>query len=288
MISKFQVGTTMTPPAKAKEEDDYSNERKRKATESSTAILPSSVAKKIAKSSSSEACCKNEEGIPLDVWRHILGYLDVPQLGKCAQVSKELQNLAMMDEIWENHLRKLLRLLFDGAFYIEPKHRRVWVPDHVPIPISKRPLQSTNFYAWYREWISDEYSIKYHGEDCHRSWYVCNKTAVTGRYVGPDRIEIDIVHMSGSPEERELCPWLFQDVPLRTYYKEAGNFAYLGYKREVALNEDWSDYDDEPFMDYDGVLLGLDREMFRGLPNIRLFRGLGGYRRRYNYWYDMF
>lgn len=91
--------------------------------------------------------------------------------------------------------------------------------------------------------------------------------------------------MTGSPMERELVPWLFKDVPLRTYYKEVSELAYMGYAQEMEEENYFEDHDPNRHIDFDGVWLGLNRDMFRGLPNIRLFRGLGGYNRpSYYFW----
>lgn len=55
--------------------------------------------------------------------------------------------------------------------------------------------------------------------------------------------------------------------------KEAGKCANLGYQEDMNGRDFGFGYD------YDGVPLGLDPNTFRGLPYIRLFQPVGGYRR---------
>ena len=125
------------------------------------------------------------------------------------------------------------------------------------------------------EW-QQSYKIPIHGQKCDRLWYRFHSTAGKGRYRSEDRdgntTVIDICKLT-EIEGEEPCPWLIEDVPLRTYHREAGNFAYRGYLEVLQDSDDDADYY-EPVYDYDGVLLGLDRHMFCGLPNIRLFHGL--------------
>jgi hypothetical protein len=73
--------------------------------------------------------------------------------------------------------------------------------------------------------------------------------------------------------------WLLEDVPLRTYYKEAGRFAWLGRQKDIERRREVDefyelddDYDDDLF-DPDGFYHGVTPHMFRGLPNLRLFHG---------------
>lgn len=80
--------------------------------------------------------------------QRIFEFLDVPDLGRCARVSREFQTISYTDDVWKGKLRKLLVKLLDGAFYSEPKERSFWVLNHAPIKISGRPLRSTNFYTW--------------------------------------------------------------------------------------------------------------------------------------------
>jgi len=198
-------------------------------------------------------------GLPMQIWDHVVGFLDIPELGTCARVSNGLHAAVMKDATWEVHVKKLLQKLFDGAFYIEPKERSDWV-NHCPVPISMRPLKSTNFRSWYTEWTSP-FMVNFHGEPRCRTWYMFISTAVSAPL----------------PRGGQGCRWLFQDVPLRSYFKEAGTYAYLGYEQKSQGNSGGFTHD------YDGVPLGVDPNMFRGLPNIRLFHGLGGYHRARHY-----
>ena len=192
---------------------------------------------------------------------HVFVFLDIPSLGRCAQVSKDFQAAVAEDVVWKHHLKLLLRKVFDNAFFIEPKERGR-VPE--PVPLSDRELKSTNFRAWYMEWHAPP-----------RLYCMMFSTAVKGFHTDDDGNTIRIEDMTG---RETFYSWLEDDVPLRNYYKEAGHFAWLGKLRdieEIEENEDYygdSDYDDDRF-DYDGVYLGVTPNMFRGLPNLRLFHG---------------
>ena len=222
--------------------------------------------------------------IPIDLWEKIAHYLDVPELGKCTQLSKKINLIVTKDTVWKYPLKRLLHKVFDNAFYIEPKCRFIY-EDHMPVPISERPLKSTNFRAWYVEWDSS-YEVKIDGLDynpdrCSDTFW---KTAVRGKYMKADGTDISIVDMKPSKDDdgESSHRWLFENVSLKSYYKEAGTFAYMGYYDE-SQNSDFDPYG-EDFYDYDGVLLGIDHKIFQGLPNISLFHGLGGYVRYYDEW----
>lgn len=131
----------------------------------------------------------------------VLSFVDVPGLGSLVRVSKNMNNLAMRDQIWAPHLKFLLQELYDESFGKD-----------VPcIPISKRPNwhQSTDFFAWYQEMKATP-----HGNDFayRRAWQF--------EYL-PDFLQ--------APNQYHVLEknyrWLFQDVPLRTYYKKAGTWA---------------------------------------------------------------
>ena len=70
----------------------------------------------------------------------------------------------------------------------------------------------------------------------------------------------DNTMMSGG-EPDESYRWLVEDVPLRIYYKEAARFAYKSLELELQSSDEFEH---------------IDFDMFRGLPDIRLFHGLGG------------
>jgi len=184
-------------------------------------------------------------------------FLDIPTLGSCAQVSKGFQTAAMKDAVWESHLVLLLEKVFDSAFSVEPKERQY---QRAPVPISKRrPLKSTAFRKWYMEWCSPPL--------LH---YTLKSTAVMGHHINSDNgQEISIDDMTG---DETFYHWLVEDVPLRTFYKEAGHFAWLGMVQHTADLQDSGD-DDNDLIDYDGVYLGVTPNMFQGLPNLRLFHG---------------
>jgi len=186
---------------------------------------------------------------------HVFCFLDIPTLGSCAQVSKDFRAAAMKDAVWESHLVLLFEKVFDRAFSIEPNERQ---HQRAPVPISKRhPLKSTTFREWYTEWCSPPLL-----------YYTLKSTAVQGHHINPDNgQEISIDDMTGN---ETFYHWLVEDVPLRTFYKEAGHFAWLG-KHMEDLQE--SGDDDDDLIDYDGVYLGVTQNMFRGLPNLRLFHG---------------
>ena len=93
----------------------------------------------------------------------------------------------------------------------------------------------------------------------------------------------------GSIEDRgldeSLYRWLFEDVPLQNYYKEAATFAYnnLIRHREERRGQYWDESDPEWDTDDDeaaceGCCGYRNNDSFKGLPNIRLFHGLGGYK----------
>ncbi len=70
-----------------------------------------------------------------------------------------------------------------------------------------------------------------------------------------------------------------ENVPLQNYYKEAATFAYNNYMRfrEEMREHPWYD----PVIEDNrckSVLGYREGDSFRGLPNIRLFHGLGGYK----------
>jgi hypothetical protein len=196
----------------------------------------------------------------INLWDKIVCYLDIPTLGKCAQVSKQMKAAATKDPAWEHHLKKLLRLVFDGAFFFEPKER-AHMRNQTPVLLSKRPLKSTNFRSWYMEWNTAPVM-----------YYTMRKTAVMGEYKGSDGEKIDICDMAGG-EEEESYHWLVHDVPLQSFYKEAGHFAWMGEVEHRRLESDDESDDEDGFIDYDGVRLGRDRHLFHGLPNLRVFHG---------------
>ena len=233
-------------------------------------------------------------GFPVGVWENVVGFLDIPELGVCSQVCKTLQKVCTKDTVWEGHLKKLLQIVFDSgsAFRIEPKMRTYW-EGHLPVPPHKRlPLKSTDFRAWYKEWIGgEEIFLPDHDESRALIYDLLCGSAIRGKYSffdGNRTQRVVLEHLTG--EEGEFCRWLFEDVPLRTYYKEAGKYAYMSYAQEVEARE--IDFDDEDgyfgedggYYDYDGVFLGVDHDIFVGLPNLKLFGGKGGYPRPRQYW----
>ena len=61
----------------------------------------------------------------------------------------------------------------------------------------------------------------------------------------------------------ELNRWLVEDVPLRTYYKDAANFAHLGSLNDCTKHNKDESYDKfKNECEYNGVLLSLDHNMF--------------------------
>jgi len=237
--------------------------------------------------------------LPVDLWKQILCFLDVPDLGSCALVSKEISAVTKHDTVWEHHLRKLLRVVFDGAIFLVPKQARgrgfgttskpqIRIHENLPKPLLERPLKSTNFGLWYGEWreISKRFT-KIDGKD-YRVHYKAAVGGLDKSYRGVNwRYYVDKRMMALT----ELCPdgsWFVEDVPLRTYYREAATFAYHNYRRfrrEQKLARLDSDcYEEGVFMpftsddedDCNEELGGhRDGDIFLGLPNIRLFHGLG-------------
>lgn len=177
---------------------------------------------------------------------HIVSFLNIPSLGRCARVSKGFQASVMEDSSWSHHLKRLLRKVFDNAFYIEPKERGGKHTQKFKkiVPISKRPLQSTNFLQWRQEWFDPPY------------WTMKSDAVMEG-------IKYD---------DGTLRYWLARDVPLRTYYKEAGHYAWLG--QQSLIDSDDEEMDEMDLIDYDGVYLGVNERLFQGLPRIRLFQGV--------------
>ena len=121
--------------------------------------------------------------------------------------------------------------------------------------------------------------MEWHDPPC--LYYMMHSTAVKGFHRDEDgsAIRIQDVTTGRGRATAAFYRWLDEDVPLREYYKEAGHFAWLGKLRHMEEEQEdddsdyySDDYDDEMF-DYDGVYLGVTPNLFRGLPNLRLFHG---------------
>ena len=50
--------------------------------------------------------------LPMDIWERILCFLGVPDLGRCALVSKEMSAIAKNDVLWKHHVIKLRETAF--------------------------------------------------------------------------------------------------------------------------------------------------------------------------------
>ena len=238
--------------------DPQRHDKKRKSEEDSTKIsslvAPWNGQKKSRKSptsSSNNNNNNNHEIFPIDLWENILCFLDVPDLGKCALLSKEINAMTKNDAVWESHVRKLLKNVFDGAFYLEPYLEAYYI-DHLPMPLLERSLKSASFRLWFEEWETPHYGAL--------RLLTKKKAAVRGCFKKTDGTKIKIgdnTMMSGG-EPDESYRWLVEDVPLCIYYKKAATFALNNCKA-------WGmEYGYPP------------SNVFHGMPNIRLFHGLGG------------
>ena len=241
--------------------------------------------------------------LPIDLWPSILSFLDVPDLGSCAKVSKELSAIAQKDTVWEHHLKKLLRTVFEGAIFLVPKQAmyldpKIWTGHpHLPKPLLERPLTSTNFSLWYREWRElkfDEWKnppcfTKIDGEEYRLHF----KAAVGGSYQEEEPMDIRQSVRGGGFGRGNR--WLAEDVPLRLYYREASRVAYSNYRqyrneyrlRRTMDRDIWEEDSDRSesderygYVDSDdedneneGRLGYRDGDIFRGLPDIRVFHG---------------
>ena len=217
------------------------------------------------------------------VWlsEHFFCFLDIPTLGKCAQVCKTFQEAVKNDDVWKGHLKLLLEKVFDGAFCIQPRYKGLV---EEPVPISQRELRSTNFRAWYKEWSG---LAKPH---CH----IDNKAWWTSAAMVPVKGDHDsylanrVFNYITGPEGKDIVLdtfffWFQKDVSLRTYYKEAGNFARLGRQKEVERRQlrrlfhsrrtGYLLFDEDVVDLYSpsGITRGKARHIFRDLPNLRLF-----------------
>ena len=134
----------------------------------------------------------------------------------------------------------------------------------LPVPLSRRrPMKSTDLLAWSREWRGGHsFEHPEHGLVAPYH-YLYSRSIVRGNFTDPEGNSVklsdgDISTKLGSiPEYR----WLFEEVSLKEYFKGAGGWAYKTYRGEM----DRKKYEDA---------------WFYGLPNIRLFGGDAGRRKR--------
>ena len=138
--------------------------------------------------------------LPMDIWERILCFLGVPDLGRCALVSKEMSAIAKNDVLWKHHVIKLRETAFGDFFYIEPERNSSW-RNHVTILHRERTLKSISFRIWFGGRDLSLY-IEIVGEDL--IW----KMALGGCFEFKEADGTDIDN-----------GWLVEDVPLRSYYK---------------------------------------------------------------------
>lgn len=144
-----------------------------------------------------------------DLQTKVLTYVSTVPYLKVLLNNTPFAKVAARDQFWKGRLRTLLTEKFDGAFCL--RGQAVVVQK-----ISERPLESTQFRAWYNE---SEGQVDPDGderEDCVRFHTVSKANEY-------DRAKSD-------PNAHDEKPpvsirWLLHDVPLHEYYLRAKKFA---------------------------------------------------------------
>ena len=234
--------------------------------------------------------------LPDHVLETVVGFCDIPELGKLACVSKALNRMTSKDELWERPLQSLLNKAYDDKYYIEPKCQFYFWDDEerviegaLPVPLSRRrPMKSTDLLAWSREWRGGHsFEHPEHGR-LVPSHFLYHRSIVRGNFADPEgnSVKLSDARISTKLESIPEYCWLFEDVSLKEYYKGAGGWAYKTYREEMDRKEDeWKNALDEDSWSVSSLGEDPDPNMFYGLPNIRLFGGHAGRRTR-SYYYD--
>eukprot|EP00553_Chaetoceros_curvisetus_P006826 CAMPEP_0204625744 /NCGR_PEP_ID=MMETSP0717-20131115/11434_1 /ASSEMBLY_ACC=CAM_ASM_000666 /TAXON_ID=230516 /ORGANISM="Chaetoceros curvisetus" /LENGTH=335 /DNA_ID=CAMNT_0051641513 /DNA_START=219 /DNA_END=1226 /DNA_ORIENTATION=- len=102
------------------------------------------------------------EQLPDDLQLCVLDYLDVPELGAIALVSKKMNTAAQKDRYWDKHLTHLLTECYDGSFqYVRDKTRKekkhvipITFAERFEQSMSPRPLANphSSLVSWYSDW----------------------------------------------------------------------------------------------------------------------------------------
>lgn len=197
----------------------------------------------------------------------VLSFLDIPSLYRTMLASHFLATLARSDTVWEPHLKKLLRTLFDGAFKTRTQEDGTTLP--LPLPISQRSdwKRSSKFLDWHHACMRDA------------KCYFSNVVGCTSWDY------IDLRHLKANPEkypeEKKWLWWYVADVDLIEFYRSSGRYAVEGVAMAEALFCDtnrcndcfskvWACACTSESLAKKAKVEGVS---FRGLPKIKLFRG---------------
>lgn len=236
----------------------------------------------------------NIESLPVEVLKQIMQFADVVTLGSCVATNKTWNVLAKEDDLWAPHLKVMLHELFDKA--VEP------VDENSPVivPLSQRPLQSTEFNKWWDDLIEKgQLNFRNLDGDYIAHWRtVTNVLGAFQEYAGEDMINREDMKRFAPLEPlveegqqyvwmkgKELFLWYQEIVPFREYYRRSGGLAFDGVQREQMrirlcytcfyfngepcrvcgkkMGEEGSCTDRRPDFDY---------SFFDTMPQIRLFR----------------
>jgi len=160
------------------------------------------------------------------------------------------------DEGWEYHVRKFLQMV-DSAFYMERETRHGFSPGRlyrIELPHSERTRKSTEEL-----------------EDPSHMGRLFLNGLIQKTTDGTDWKNGFITLFYGSPNETHRLLVEDEHVSVRTCYEKAARFAYEIHHR--VGQEQW----DQDYDAYEMELRYRSGDIFRGLPNISLFKGLGGY-----------
>lgn len=81
--------------------------------------------------------------LPTAIQNTIIDFLDVPDLHEMMLTCRFYHQVCSSDAYWNKFTRGLLETFFDNVFVDRP---------NAPVPISQRPLNSTNMTTWLKEW----------------------------------------------------------------------------------------------------------------------------------------
>jgi hypothetical protein len=151
--------------------------------------------------------------LPREIQIKVASFLDVPTLGYgLACTSRSMHIVAKHDSLWAHHLRFLLWVCFDQVFVPSNQNETLYA-SNTPLPLHQSPLQSTQFLAWYSEWLhhihNNEYAIVNFLSEFH--YTLANMEAI-------EKVM----------DEDNEYKWFFEDVSLLKYYKSAGSLAFEG------------------------------------------------------------
>lgn len=279
--------TTSSSAAESLTTSSYEQEIPNKKKE---AIHPSSCGSIIMKQDTNISCTKSFtllEELPLALQFQILSFVDVPTLGSCTCVSKGFRDMARSDILWQDHLRFLLKELYEDAVLIVDDNGDSNKKKHDPnttttttsttpnTSLFDRPLRSTELLQWYQQVVQQDN---------------CTIIKPTLQCLSWTTLERYQQNTNDYPTEIEHhYQWLLQDVSLRDYYQQAGLWAFYGAQTQTIIDDtnQLDDDDDDDLWDHmrtttttsssssvatTTIMSVRHKRVFAQMPPIRLFR----------------